>query len=60
MELEDSEGEEDTPIGWRDYDIQTLIAIRGEIEEEFAKSARKQGMYYVNVLCIMFDIYLIQ
>ncbi len=48
VDLEDSEGEEEAPIKWRDYEIETLIAIRGEMEEEFAKSARKQGMY----LCI--------
>ena len=45
MNLGDSEGEEDAPIKWRDYEIETLIAIRGEMEEEFAKSTRKQGMY---------------
>ena len=33
MELGDSEGEEDAPIKWRDYEIQTLIAIRGEMEK---------------------------
>jgi hypothetical protein len=48
VDLGDSEGEEEAPIKWRDYEIETLIAIRGEMEEEFAKSARKQGMY----LCI--------
>ena len=48
VELGDLEGEEDVPIKWRDYEIETLIAIRGEMEEEFAKSARKQGIY----LCI--------
>ena len=44
----DSEDEEEAPIKWRDYEIENIIAIRGEMEEEFAKSARKQGMY----LCI--------
>ena len=44
VELGDSEGEEEVPIKWRDYEIETLIAICGEIEEDFAKSTRKQGM----------------
>ena len=44
VELGDLEGEEETPIKWRDYEIETLIAICGEMEEEFAKSARKQDM----------------
>ena len=48
VELGDSEGEEEAPINWRDYEIETLIAIRGEMVEEFTKSARKQGIY----LCI--------
>ena len=45
IDLGYSEGEEEAPIKWRDYEIETLIAIRGEMEEEFAKSARKQGMF---------------
>ena len=51
VELEDSEGEEEIPIKWRDYEIETLIVIRGEMEEEFAKTARKQGMHFIYVLC---------
>jgi hypothetical protein len=46
--LGDSEGEEEALIKWRDYEIETLIAIRGEMEEEFAKSARKQGFFFLN------------
>ena len=45
IDLGDSEGEEEAPIKWRDYEIETLIAIRGEMEEEFTKSTRKQGMH---------------
>ena len=41
MNLGDLEAEEDAPIKWRDYEIETPIAIRGEMEEEFAKSTRK-------------------
>jgi hypothetical protein len=51
VELGDSEGEEEAPIKWRDYEIETLIAIRGEMEEEFAKSARKQGIIIPKPLC---------
>ena len=50
VELGDLEGEEETPIKWRNYEIETLIAIRGEMEEEFAKSTRKQGMHFIYVL----------
>ena len=41
VKLGDSKGEEDTPIKWRYYEIETLRAICGEMEEKFAKSARK-------------------
>ena len=34
MNLEDSEGEEEAPIKWRDYEIETLIAIRGEMDQK--------------------------
>ena len=33
VELGDSEGEEEAPIKWRDYEIETLIAICGEMKE---------------------------
>jgi hypothetical protein len=51
VELGDSEGEEEAPIKWRDYEIETLIAIRGEMEEEFAKSTRKQCILFPKPLC---------
>jgi hypothetical protein len=41
--LDGSEGEKEILIKWKDYEIDTLIAIRTEVEEEFAKSTRKQG-----------------
>jgi hypothetical protein len=47
VELGDSEGEEEAPIKWQNYEIETFIAIRGEIEEEFAKFARKQGIFCI-------------
>ena len=44
MKLGDSEGEDKASIKWRDYDIETLIAIRGKMEEKIVKFARKQGI----------------
>jgi hypothetical protein len=38
-----SEGEGSTPTKWRDYEVETLIVIRGEIKEEFSRCAKKQG-----------------
>jgi hypothetical protein len=29
---------------WRDYEVETSIAIRGEMEEEFLRCAKKQGL----------------
>jgi hypothetical protein len=31
-------------VKWKDIEVETLIAIRGEMEEEFSKTANKQGM----------------
>ena len=39
MGMGDSEVE--ASIKWRDYENKTLIAIRGEMEEEFVKSTKK-------------------
>lgn len=35
------EGEEDTPIKYRDYEIKTFKVIHGKMEEEFTKFARE-------------------
>ena len=32
-------------VKWKDFEVHQLIAIRGEIEEEFVKSANKQGKF---------------
>jgi hypothetical protein len=50
VELRYSKGEKEALIKWRDYEIETLIAIRGEMVEEFTKSARKQGIPFICVL----------
>ena len=36
VELGYSEGEEETPIKWQNYEIETLIIIRGKMEEKIA------------------------
>lgn len=41
--MDDLEDEKEILIEWKDYEIDTLITIRIEVEEEFAKSTRKQG-----------------
>lgn len=40
----DSDEEDVAPTKWKDYEVETLIAIRGEMDEEFARTANKQGM----------------
>jgi hypothetical protein len=44
IELGSDEGEEAVVVKWKDIEVETLIAIRGEMEEEFSKTANKQGM----------------
>ena len=45
IEVGDSEDEEEEMgrTKWRDFEVHHLIAIRGEMEDKFAKSANKQG-----------------
>jgi hypothetical protein len=50
VEFRYSKGEKEALIKWRDYEIETLIAIRGEMVEEFTKSTRKQGIPFICVL----------
>lgn len=38
------EGEDDAAkMKWRDFEVHHLIAIRGEMDEEFTKTRNKQG-----------------
>ncbi len=46
IDLEGMEDEEDTKIKWRDFEVETLIALRGEMDEEFARAANKQGKFF--------------
>ena len=43
IELGLDEEEEVAFMKWKDIEVETLIAIRGEMEEEFSKTANKQG-----------------
>jgi hypothetical protein len=42
----DSNFEGGSPIKWQDHEVETLIAIQGEMEEEFTKSTKKQSMSF--------------
>ena len=45
-ESDDDEEEETARTKWKDFEVHTLIAIRGEMDEEFAKTANKQGKIF--------------
>jgi hypothetical protein len=42
----DDDEEETARTKWKDFEVHTLIAIRGEMDEEFAKTANKQGKIF--------------
>ena len=51
VNLDDSDSEEEGATRkWRDYEVETLISIRGEMEEEFSRCAKKQGL----CMCVFF------
>ena len=55
-----SSEEEGSTRKWRDYEVETLIAIRGEMDEEFSRCAKKQGMlsnFFPNFFSFFFPIY---
>lgn len=41
-EFEKKEEEKTARIKWRDFEVQHFIVIRGEMNEEFTKTANKQ------------------
>jgi len=43
------EDEELSSKNWRDRDVETMIAMRGEMEPEFLKNAKKQGKFFANL-----------
>lgn len=51
-----SDEEEELTRKWRDYEVETLIAIRGEMEEEFSRCAKKQGMCtkFFSNFCVLY------
>jgi hypothetical protein len=42
IEVGESDEDEAGRVKWKDFEVHQLIAIRGEMKEEFAKSANKQ------------------
>ena len=52
IEIDESEEEEEeiTIIKWKDFEVHHLIAIRGEMDKEFKRTANKQGNIFWNFL----------
>jgi hypothetical protein len=46
IEVGESDENETRRVKWKDFEVHQLIAIREEMEEEFAKSANKQGFFF--------------
>jgi hypothetical protein len=45
IELGESDEEGVASVKWRDFEVHHLIAIRGEMDDEFARTANKQGIF---------------
>jgi len=45
IEVGESDEDETGRVKWKDFEVHQLIAIRGEMEEEFTKSANKQDIF---------------
>jgi hypothetical protein len=53
--MKEKEGEtEEEKKHWKDADVEVMIALRGEMEPEFLKNAKKQGMSNVSVVQFFF------
>ena len=52
IEIGESEEEEEemTRIKWKDFEVHHLIAIRGEMDEEFTKTVNKQSNCFLEFL----------
>jgi len=50
LKKEEEEDEESSKKNWKDQDVETMILLRGEMELEFLKNAKKQGMISTNVI----------
>ena len=46
IEVGESDEDETGRMKWKDFEVHQLIAIRKEMEEEFAKLANKQGIFF--------------
>ena len=44
IELEESDQKDASFFKWKDYEIKTLIVIRGKMHKEFARIVNKQGI----------------
>jgi hypothetical protein len=49
IEVGESDEDETGRVKWKDFEVHQLIAIRGEMEEEFTKSANKQGIFFKEI-----------
>ena len=70
VEIKDED--DDAKRHWLDSEVETLIALKGEMQPEFVKNAKKQGMYlmsfrfrsnlicftHVSLRCLFFDPHL--
>jgi hypothetical protein len=54
IEIGESEEEEEemTRFKWKDFEVHHLIAIRGEMDEKFKKTANKQGNLFLDFFII--------
>ena len=46
IDLEDMDDVENSKTKWRDFEVETLIALQGEMDDEFARAANKQGLFF--------------
>ena len=46
LEVGKSYEEENGRVKWKDFDVHQLIAIRGEMDEKFARASNKQGKFF--------------
>ena len=57
IEVGESDEEEMGTMKWKDFEVHQLIAIRGKMEKEFARSSNKQGKFskkYIVFNCFEF------
>ena len=54
---EHEDGEFGVSESWRDFDVEALISLQGEIEPDFVKNAKKQGNSLQLVHVLMLHVY---